>query len=237
LALWLVTLVVIRLVVQLSDGLQSIWPPLEIVLAIVPILFMYGPVWLCNWRGVDSYDYPLALPAFNDREAWRGPLLLSAGVIAFVTVPWLLGYHWWQTTLFGHELSCGQTSNWFVSCTWPADGMLKLIGYHLFFVAIPEEFFYRGYIQSRLDEIFEPTWKLFGATIGPSLLITSFIFAIGHSVVVVQWWHIFIFVPSLVFGWMRARTDGIVAGALFHAWCNITVSTLDAWYGLTVPPG
>lgn len=197
----------------------------ELVLALVPVLFMYAPVLLCNLRGVDSWDYPLALPAFSDREAWISPLRWNALLIGVIAIPWFIVYHFWQTTLFGHELQ------W----TWP-DEPLKLVGYHLFFVAIPEEMFYRGYVQSRLDEAFEPRWRLFGAAIGPGLLITCVIFAFGHSIVQVQWWHFAIIFPSLIFGWLRTRTDGIMAGALFHAWCNITVSTLDSLYGV-VPTG
>jgi hypothetical protein len=37
---------------------------------------------------------------------------------------------------------------------------------------------------------------------------------------------------------MRARTGGIIAGAIFHACSNIGVSVLDSLYGVTVilPP-
>ncbi len=224
LALWVVVLLLIRVFVGLADVLKSIWAPLEIVLAAVPILFMYAPVVLCNWRGVDSWDYPLALPAFDDREAWLGALKLNAVVIGLVAVPWFVGYHLYQTQIFGFEFEG----------TWPVDP-IRLIGYHIFFVAIPEEFFYRGYIQSRLDELWEPRWEILGGVVGPGLLVTCVIFAFGHSIVVVQWWHFAIIFPSLVFGWMRARTGGVIAGAMFHAWCNITVSTLDALYGIQPP--
>jgi hypothetical protein len=61
------------------------------------------------------------------------------------------------------------------------------------------------------------------------------LFAFGHSLVQVQWWHFAIFFPSLVFGWMRARSGGVLAGAFFHAWANVTVHTLDTLYGI-VPP-
>lgn len=117
---------------------------------------------------------------------------------------------------------------------WPSEP-IKLVGYHLFFVAIPEELFYRGYMQSRLDQAFPPRWRLLGAKVGPGWLLTCLLFAFGHSLVDVQWWHFAIFFPSLVFGWMRARTGGILAGAFFHAWSNVTVTTLDTLYGIVSP--
>ena len=69
----------------------------------------------------------------------------------------------------------------------------------------------------------------------PGWLLTCVLFAFGHSIVIFQWWHFAIFFPALVFGWMRARTGGVIAGALFHAWCNVTVNVLDALYGVVHP--
>jgi membrane protease YdiL (CAAX protease family) len=105
----------------------------------------------------------------------------------------------------------------------------------VFFVAIPEEFFYRGYMQSRLDELWTPKWRVLGADLGPGWLLTCLVFAFGHSVVVFQWWHFAIFFPALIFGWLRARTNGVIAGALFHAACNVTVNILDSLYGVVHP--
>jgi len=229
-ALWVVTLLLIRGVVGLVEGVGLH----EVFLALVPILFMYMPVALCRLRGVDSYGYPLALPAFSDRRAWLDPIKLNAVVIALILVPWLVGYHLYQTTpwsvdVFGLHIA---KPAYHFQGTMP-DSMLKLVGYHVFFVAIPEEFFYRGYVQTRLDEAFPPRWRLFGAKVGLGWLLTCVIFAFGHSLVQFPWWHFAIFFPSLVFGWMRARTGDIVAGAVFHAWANITVGTLDALYGIT----
>lgn len=233
LILWLVTLVLIRGVVEIQAALGLH----EIVLALVPVLFMYAPVALCQLRGVDSWDYPLALPAFRDRGPWLEALRLNAMVIAVILGPWLVGYHVWTTTIeptaiawiFDRPVKYREFLG-----VWP-DSMLKLVGYHLFFVAIPEELFYRGYLQTRLDEAFGTPWRVLGASLGPGLLLTCVIFAAGHSIVQVQWWHFAIVFPSLVFGWMRARTGQVVAGAFFHAWSNVTVSTLDTLYGVISP--
>jgi membrane protease YdiL (CAAX protease family) len=35
-----------------------------------------------------------------------------------------------------------------------------------------------------------------------------------------------VFFPALVFGWMRARTGSILAGATFHALCNLFADVL-----------
>jgi membrane protease YdiL (CAAX protease family) len=241
-AVWLVTLLLIRLVVVASKAGAP-----ELILALVPVLFMYVPVQVCRLRGVDSDVYPLALPAFSDRRPYLQAAAWAGGFALVILVPWLIGYHYWQTEglpwMMGLLKQAGvlgakvRLPHYAYEGLFPGVlGILKLIGYHLFFVALPEEFFYRGYLQSRLDEAFGLRWTLFGARLGWGWLLTCVIFAIGHSVVQVQWWHFAIFFPSLVFGWMRARTDGVLAGAMFHAWCNVTVGLLDGAYGVAPLP-
>ncbi len=225
--------------VALDLGVTSV-PLSELALLAVPVLFMYAPVWSCQLRGADPWDYPMALPdwPWNDPVSWGYGLGWAVLFAAVVDAPFVAGYHLWQTTLVPlvqdvlnlRLYPSPPALQW----TWPSNPLL-LVGYHLFYVAIPEEMFYRGYLQSRLDEVFEPRWRVFGATVGPGLLLTCVLFAFGHSLVIYQWWHVFIIVPSLGFGWLRARTGGILAGAFFHAWCNVTVATLDTLYGI-VPP-
>lgn len=249
LALWLATNLLIRQVLWIREaaGLH------EIVLALIPVAFMYAPVAVCHWRRVDPWSYPMHLPAFSDREAWREALWQAGLWIGAIAVPFVVGYHVWETRLFHHfpgdgipdlpdalvGLGLGAIVGdadrlWALAAyLWPiVSAGVQLVGYHLFFAGLPEEIFYRGYLQSRLDEVFGTPWRVLGAPLGWGWLMTCVIFALGHDIVTLQWWHFAIFFPSLVFGWLRARTGGIVAGALFHAWCNITVSTLDALYGV-----
>jgi membrane protease YdiL (CAAX protease family) len=41
-----------------------------------------------------------------------------------------------------------------------------------------------------------------------------------------------VFFPSLLFGWLRARTGGIGASVFFHALCNLFAAYLARSYGL-----
>ena len=55
----------------------------------------------------------------------------------------------------------------------------------LLLVALPEEVFYRGYLQSRLEMRFPKKSRFLGVMISwPALLWTSTIFAIGHILTV-----------------------------------------------------
>ena len=222
--LWLAVNLVIR-------GVRVLWEVTgyEIVLVAAPILFMYAPVLVCRFRGVDSWSYPLALPPLGDLAFWRRTLGLTAAVIALTTPPFLFGYHGWHAWILGSVDP---------DAPWPAalpSNLLLLVGYHVFFVAIPEEMFYRGYLQTRIDEAFRARARVVGAVVGPGLLLATVLFAFGHSIVVFRPWHAAIIVPGILFAWMRARSGDIVAGALYHAWCNVMVTTLDVMYGLQEP--
>jgi hypothetical protein len=99
-------------------------------------------------------------------------------------------------------------------------------------IALPEEAFFRGYLQSSLDRIFEPRWRILGTPLGAGWLISAGIFAVGHVLTTPHPARLAVFFPALVFGWLRARTGGIGAAMLFHALCNIFSATLARGYGL-----
>ena len=88
-------------------------------------------------------------------------------------------------------------------------------------VALPEEFFFRGYFQSTLNRVWPTRWRFLGASFGPALPITALVFAVAHSVIALQWWHFSIVFPALLFGWLREKTGSITAPILWHGAANI----------------
>ena len=117
---------------------------------------------------------------------------------------------------------------WFhlpVRIDFPHDWALLLL-YHLLCVALPEEVFYRGYIQSRLTRPFPPTVNLLSAKVGFAWVYTALLFALGHYIISLRPESLATFFPGLLFGWLRARTGSIAASTAFHALCNATVLVL-----------
>lgn len=103
----------------------------------------------------------------------------------------------------------------------------------LLVIALPEEAFFRGFLQSSLDHAWRPRVRVLGADLGPGILVASAIFAVGHLLTTPhQPARLAVFFPALLFGWLRARTGGIGAGMLFHALCNIFSAALARGYGL-----
>ncbi|HEY0463504.1 MAG TPA: MrtC family glutamic-type intramembrane protease [Polyangiaceae bacterium] len=145
-------------------------------------------------------------------------LLWALGLsLLFFPLFWLGFLWWWRIRVPFHA----PRMNSFVS---DFSGQLLVI-------ALPEEAFYRGYLQSALDEVYPARFRVLGAELGPSLLITSALFALGHLCTEFNPARLAVFFPSLVFGYLRARTRSVAAGLVFHALCNLFASYLGQSYG------
>lgn len=138
-------------------------------------------------------------------------VLWFIGVSALVFIPGLVINHFYQKFFFGFL---------YHTKSWP--DLLNFSFYEIVAVALPEEFFFRGFFLERMKIIYTRSYfNFFGVSIGPALLLTSLIFALSHSVITLAWWHIFIFFPAMLFGWLKEKTGTITAPLLFHAACNI----------------
>ncbi|MEM2243997.1 MAG: CPBP family intramembrane glutamic endopeptidase [Archaeoglobaceae archaeon] len=94
--------------------------------------------------------------------------------------------------------------------------------FFMFFVGFVEEAYFRGYVQSRLNEVFKRRWRRLFFTLkvdyGTSLLLTSVIFALVHVVnywnPVISRWEPTWWMPLHILG---CFAFGCVAGALREA--------------------
>lgn len=122
-----------------------------------------------------------------------------------------------------------------IDSSWHLDldvGFLDEALGQLLVIALPEEAFFRGYLQTALDERWPPRRKLLGAPVGWSLVVTSAIFAVGHLATAPDPARLAVFFPSLLFGWLRCRTGAIGASVAYHAACNLFATLLGRGYGL-----
>jgi membrane protease YdiL (CAAX protease family) len=109
----------------------------------------------------------------------------------------------------------------------PGDFPLQVAA-QLVVIALPEELFFRGYVQGRLEDVLPPTKTLFGARVGWAWVIAAALFGLGHFLVTFEPQMLTRFFPGLVFGWMFARTRSILPSTIFHAACNLIMAVLSA---------
>ncbi len=104
----------------------------------------------------------------------------------------------------------------------------------LFFIALPEEYFYRGYLQTRLAQALPKKEGKFWRLVTPANLLASFLFGIGHLLIPVGGAilaaRFSVFFPSLLFGLLRERTGTITASVVYHASCNMMVLIMAVHY-------
>ncbi len=158
-------------------------------------------------------------PATFARDAARAAGW-AAAFAALVAVPFFVGWRAWWGPRFAFALNVR-----------PGELLDEVLG-QLLVIALPEESFYRGYLQSRFDEVWPPRWRVLGAPIGPGLFAASAVFALSHIVTVPLPTRLAVFFPALLFGWLRARTRGVGASVLFHAFCNVYSQLLGRGYGV-----
>jgi hypothetical protein len=99
-------------------------------------------------------------------------------------------------------------------------------------IALPEEAFFRGYLQTELETAWPWKVKILGAELGLGWLVSCALFAAGHYLTIPNPGRLAVFFPALLFGWLRVRTRGIGAGVVFHALCNLFAATLGRGYGM-----
>jgi len=193
-----------------------------------------GAFLLATWLLVLRHDsgvirqYGLSLGGLTEPRRIDGRQLFGdtaraiawALLLALIVFPpfWFGFRYWWKVDVFVWRL--------------PPGWLDQLLG-QLLVIALPEEAFFRGYLQSALDGRWAGrTKRILGAEVGPGMLLTAAVFALGHLLTIPNPARLAVFFPALLFGWLRARTGGIGASVLFHAMCNTYSSMLVAGHGL-----
>ena len=95
--------------------------------------------------------------------------------------------------------------------------------------ALPEEFFFRGWIQETVYVRLGAPAFLF---ISRKNLLTSFLFGAAHAIAFLNPLSAATFFPSLLFGWITERSDGSIVPSIFlHAVSNLVLFTLLCFIG------
>lgn len=217
----------VTLFVSLLYHLRGV-PFLERNLAVIAaVLFLYVPA-LLLWRR----DRELEQYALRARPIARG-LKFYALFVALVLPAFAAGYLFYVKRgcpLILHALGrLAPRALYVLHCPPALIPKLRLPPElfttalsQLLVIALPEEFFFRGFILGRLCESMRP-WR--------ALVVSALLFALGHYLVNFQPGALAVFFPGLLFGILRLLTGSILAGTLFHATCNLLIETLHRSLG------
>ncbi|MFL5322003.1 MAG: myxosortase MrtX [Myxococcaceae bacterium] len=192
---------------------------------VATVTFLYLPLLAMDLRGEDYPDYGVTL------SKWKQDLGLFALFVAIVTPLYALGFVVYQQGL--HVLPPEVSARLSPLSGVPhfhfrlPDRFGEWVIDQIFVVALPEEFFYRGYIQTRLRDAWPQGRKFLGVRLGPAFWVTAALFALGH-LAIFEVWRLGVFFPALLFAWMREKTGTVLGSALFHAYCNLLALVMTA---------
>lgn len=218
----------VALLTFLATRLSALPKGAEYVPILVAALFLFSAIRLAQREedGVERYGLSMGgllspPPDVPDgrftfvREIVRGvpsalkELGIALAVALVIFPPFAFAFRFW----FGVRMP--------FSLGVPPD-MASMVLAQLIVVALPEEAFFRGYVQTRLTDAFPATRRIVGVDVSwKAIVLQSVLFALIHCVVDGRVVHLAVFFPGLVFGLLRAWRKGIGAALVFHALCNI----------------
>jgi membrane protease YdiL (CAAX protease family) len=110
-----------------------------------------------------------------------------------------------------------------------------------FFSGFGEEFVFRGYVQSRLNQAFGRPMRMFGVQFGWGLIVTSLLFGFFHAfntydpaigLASLSWgWALFTTFGGLFFGVLREKTGTLLAPGIAHGLPDAVGGALGKVFG------
>ena len=174
-------------------------------------------------------------------QGLRRDLPVVLGLLALTLIPfWFLHDLWW--TLMGVSDGSGSTlaipqgeaSAWIsqhmtlAGQALAALSMVELCAIHLLGVALPEELFYRGYLQPKLCGLFTDRAIGRGFVWNHGIALAAGLFALAHFLGEYNPARLGPFFPALLFGLLRRRSGSIASAVLLHACFNVAGALLFA---------
>jgi len=174
-----------------------------------------GTVAACFLVPFVSATHPTRRSLFQPR--WKATLqsLYDGGIASLVLLPVFLGVVYFLGEWSPQPLSASSLTEHAVR--------------EILAVALPEEFFFRGYLQGELDRVWKRRVRVRGAPCGWGLLLAAALFACSHVLLRGEVRALLVVFPGLIFGWLYARRRSIAGPVIFHAACNLSRLACPGW--------
>ena len=202
-------------------------------------LQLYLPIWRA-----DRARAPLAAVGLST-STWRRDLALVGVLCAITFPPYAILHHLYMTHLpvWVAKLGFYEIARFMpravLAPAWPrglagwgaaAWWLGGVVASHLLGVALPEETFFRGYLQPRLESRWQPRHRVFGVQLGLAAVVTAALFATGHFLGEWNPLRLGPFIPALLFAWLRNATGSVAGAVAYHGACNVLGEVLFSLY-------
>jgi membrane protease YdiL (CAAX protease family) len=175
-----------------------------------------------------TFLFPVIALLGSDHQHWLGASILAVGFAAAAVV--MLLYTRRTVSIPETRISIRAFFGGYVGLliagvalcyvVHPISQLITRIVIVLIFVAFLEEFFFRGYVQTRLNEAFGRPYSLFNVNCGAGLVVAAIIFGLFHPLSVANatpWaWALWAATGGLIFGFLREKSGAVVVPTLVH---------------------
>lgn len=202
---------------------------IKLTLAVLPVTLVMG--------AVTGWLLPELIP--NAIVTWQGALILSILSILFLV---------WTAWILRKKPTIESVLPVFL-CVIPLaqeSGIIpERIASFLFYLLLlgpGEEFLFRGYIQSRLNEAFGRPFRFWGVSWGWGLVIASLLFGCMHifnrfnpflgKFDVYVWWGAWTIFGGVIFGYVREKAGSILPTAILHGLPQAIASLMFGFFGV-----
>lgn len=201
----------------------------------IALLFLGMPLWIARREPHGARRFGIDLSGVLEPDADESLLqalrraipsgLRELGVALLLALvvfpPFVVGFALWNGPTHAFRLSL-------------APDFLSFVLAQFVLVGLPEEAFFRGFVQTRLHDFGNARlgfWWTPRRILGADLalmpwILQAVLFALVHLASEPRLDELATFFPGLVFGWLRARRGGIGAAISFHALSNILAEIL-----------
>ena len=119
--------------------------------------------------------------------------------------------------------------------------IVSTVVWQFFFSGFGEEFIWRGYLQTRLNQVFGKPFQIAGIQFGWGLILASLLFGLFHAFntydssigfASLSWgWAIFTTTGGLFFGLIREKTNSLLACGIAHGLPDAVGEALSQIFG------
>jgi len=181
-------------------------PLANVAWLVVPCILVASAL-LPAW--IRKADFPKTSLERKNLQTMLIPLCLSCALafpVMFLSL-WLLKYYGLRLPLQDALPNSGSWLCW--------------LFYQFAYVAVGEEFFFRGYVQNNLSKaagtLMRERQDLQDLV---SIISSATLFAVAHIIVQGQPMSVLAFLPGIVLGWLFVRTKSLLAPIIFHGLAN-----------------